>query len=144
MPFSLGLPRHGSPRLRVIQLCQISIAVLSILATLITLVIPLKYKLFTLSLLYTPILTSITTVFLVVKEQKRAVAGTLSKQKYVKYQLLKMAAAFGMAVVGFVGYLASAPTNGDKQHVGEQGLWLNGIKVNRWQGLILWLNFFNW
>jgi hypothetical protein len=141
-----GLPQSASSGLRILQHAQTAIAGLTILAALITIIFPFPYKLFTLSLLYTPILTSITTVFFVVKEQIRAQAGTLSKQKYVKYQLLKMASAFGLSVVGFIGYLASAPhvDEGQGRHHAEQGLWINGIKVNRWQGLLLWLNFFNW
>jgi hypothetical protein len=142
--FGLGLPRDTSPRLRIIQGCQVTIAALTILALLITLIFPFQRKLFTLSLLYTPILTSITTVFLIVREQRRAVAGTLSKQKYVKYQLLKMAAAFGMSIVGFIGHVASTPAEGDAHRAGEQGLWISGVKINKWQGLLLWLNFFNW
>ncbi|KAF1830378.1 hypothetical protein BDW02DRAFT_507669 [Decorospora gaudefroyi] len=144
MPFTFDLPRDTSPRLRILQLCQTGIAALTVIATLITIVVPHKYKLLTLSLLYTPILTSITTILFVVKEQKRAVAGTLTKQKYAKYQMLKMTSAFGMSVVGFIAYLATAPVVEDKSHAGEQGMWLNGIKVNKWQGLMLWLNFFNW
>jgi hypothetical protein len=140
-----GLPQTASPRLRILQHTQVGIACLTALLTLITILLPLSHKLFTLSLLYTSILTSITTVLFVVKEQKRAQAGTLSKQKYVKYQLLKMASAFGMSVIGFIGYLASAPSvDGENKHVGEQGLWINGIKINKWQGLLLWVSFFNW
>ncbi|KAG9190433.1 hypothetical protein G6011_08521 [Alternaria panax] len=142
--FGLGLPSDASPRLRIIQGCQIAIAALTVFALFITLVFPVQRKLFTLSLLYTPILTSITTIFLIVREQRRAVAGTLSKQKYVKYQLFKMAAAFGMSIVGFIGHVASTPTDGDAHHTGEQGLWISGVKINKWQGLLLWLNFFNW
>jgi hypothetical protein len=142
--FGLGLPRDASPRLRIIQGCQITIAALTILALFITLIFPVQRKLFTLSLLYTPILTSITTIFLIVREQRRAAAGTLSKEKYVKYQLFKMAAAFGMSIIGFIGHVASTPAEGDEHRVGEQGLWISGIKINKWQGLLLWLNFFNW
>jgi hypothetical protein len=142
--FGLGLPRDASPRLRIIQSCQIAIAALTLLAVFITLVLPDKRKLFTLSLLYTPILTSITTVFLICREQKRAIDGTLSKQKYVKYQLFKMAAAFGMSIIGFIGHIASTPAQGDAHYAGERGLWISGIKINTWQGMLLWLNFFNW
>lgn len=142
--FGLGLPRDASPRLRIIQGCQIAIAALSIFAVFITLVFPVQRKLFTLSLLYTPILTSATTIFLIVREQRRAAAGTLSKQKYVKYQILKMAAAFGMSIIGFIGHVASTPTEGDAHRAGQQGLWISGVKINKWQGLLLWLNFFNW
>jgi hypothetical protein len=141
-----GLPQFAPRSLRILQISQTAIAGFTILATLITIILPFPYKLFTLSLLYTPILTSITTILFVVKEQKRAQAGTLSKQKYVKYQLLKMASAFGLSIIGFIGYLASAPHVYEEagRHHGEQGLWVNGIKVNRWQGLLLLLNVFNW
>jgi hypothetical protein len=129
--FGLGLPRDASPRLRIIQSCQIAIAALTLLAVFITLVLPDKRKLFTLS-------------FLICREQKRAIDGTLSKQKYVKYQLFKMAAAFGMSIIGFIGHIASTPAQGDAHYAGERGLWISGIKINTWQGMLLWLNFFNW
>jgi hypothetical protein len=148
MPSSrMPAPPESAPRaLRILQTAQTAIAGFTILATIITIIFPFRYKLFTLSLLYTPILTSITTILFVVKEQKRAQAGTLSKQKYVKYQLLKMASAFGLSVIGFIGYLASAPHVDDpaERHPGTQGLWINGIKINKWQGLLIWVNFFNW
>jgi len=137
-------PSSTSPRLHILQLSQLSIAALSLLAAVITIVLPLNHKLFTLSLLYTPLLTSITTVYLVRREKKRATAGTLSKQKYVKYQLFKMAAAIGLSVVGFVAHLLSVPAAGQGQKTGERGLWINGVRVNTWMGLMLWINFFNW
>lgn len=144
-PFRLPASSSTSPRLRILQVSQLAIAALSLLAAIITLVLPLNHKLFTLSLLYTPLLTSISTVYLVRREQKRAAAGTLSKQKYVKYQLFKMAAAIGLSVVGFIAHLASVPGNdGQGQKTGERGLWINGVRVNTWMGLMLWINFFNW
>ncbi|KAI4667021.1 uncharacterized protein J4E79_001702 [Alternaria viburni] len=142
-PFSV-LPRDASPRLRIIQNCQMGVAVLAVVAAFFTLVIPSERKFFTLSLLYTPLLTSITTVYLVRREQRRAVAGTLSKQRYIKYQCFKLAAAIGMSIIGFIGHIASTPAKGDAHFAGERGLWISGIKINTWQGLLLWLNFFNW
>ncbi|KAF1943843.1 hypothetical protein EJ02DRAFT_452898 [Clathrospora elynae] len=144
MPFPFALPRDASPRLRILQLCQLSIAGLTILATFFAAVIPQKSKAFTFSLLYSLIFTSMTTTFLVYKEQKCAAAGTLSKEKYVRYQLFKIAGAFGMSVVGFIAYVITSPIGDDKHRQGEQGLWLNGHKVGKWQSLILWMNFFNW
>ncbi|KAI4614005.1 hypothetical protein J4E80_006695 [Alternaria sp. BMP 0032] len=142
-PFS-ALPRDASPRLRIIQNCQMGIALLAVVAAFFTLVIPSERKFFTLSLVYTPLLTSITTVYLVRREQRRAVAGTLSKQRYIKYQCFKMAAAIGMSIIGFIGHVASTPAKGDVHFAGERGLWISGVKINTWQGLLLWLNFFNW
>lgn len=98
---------------------------------------------FTFGLLYSLILTSITTTFLIRKEQVRAANGTLGKDKYVKYQLFKIFAAAGLYVVGFVAFLASSGGN-DTRKPGEQGLWIGGVKVNKWQGMILWIHFFNW
>ncbi|CAA9957160.1 hypothetical protein P3342_000906 [Pyrenophora teres f. teres] len=138
-------PATTSPRLHILQVSQLSIAALSLVAFVITLVLPLNHKLFTLSLLYTPLLTSITTVYLVRREKGRLADGTLSKQKYVKYQLFKMAAAIGLSVVGFIGHLASAPHGaGQGQKTGERGTWINGVRINTWMGLMLWINFFNW
>lgn len=146
MPITFAPSANVSPRLRILQHAQLAIAFLAFFAFLVTFLIPFRHKLFTLSLLYTPLLTSITTIFFVVREQKNAEAGTLSKQKYVKYQVLKMVAAIGMSFIGFIGYLASAPAEADQDvhHPGTQGMWLNGVKIGRWQGLLLWLNFFNW
>ncbi|CAO2654053.1 Nn.00g107860.m01.CDS01 [Neocucurbitaria sp. VM-36] len=140
MPF---FPTAGSTRLRAIQICQLSVVLLTILATLLAAVIPQKHKGFTFGLLYSLILTSITTTFLVRKEQIRAANGTLGKDKYVKYQLFKIIAAAGLYVVGFVAFLASSGGN-DTRKPGEQGLWIGGVKVNKWQGMILWIHFFNW
>lgn len=146
VPLTLPSTANVSPRLRILQHAQLSIAGLAFFAFLVTFLIPFRHKLFTLSLLYTPLLTSITTIFFVVREQKNAEAGTLSKQRYVKYQVLKMVAAIGMSFIGFIGYLASAPAEADqdKHYPGTQGMWLNGVKIGRWQSLLLWLNFFNW
>lgn len=146
MRIPLTFTATTSPRLRALQYAQLAIASLVVLASFITLVLPDRHKLFTFSLLYTPLLTSITTVFFITREQKRAEAGTLSKQKYAKYQMLKMASAFGMSIVGFIGYVSSAPAaaDQDRQRPGEQGMWMNGVKIGTWQGMLLWLNFFNW
>jgi hypothetical protein len=144
MSFRLSFSSSTSPRLRILHLLQTGIAGLTLLAALLTFVIPSKHRAFTFGLLYTPLLTSITTVFIIAREQKRAQEGTLSKQKYVKYQLCKMAGAFGMSIIGFIAYVASSPSEGDKRFPGDQGLWLNGVKIDRWQGMILWLSFFNW
>ncbi|KAF1848763.1 uncharacterized protein K460DRAFT_364735 [Cucurbitaria berberidis CBS 394.84] len=140
MPF---FPSAGSPRLRAIQICQLGIVSLTILATLLTAVIPSKHTAFTFGLLYPLILTSITTTILVRKEQIRALNGTLNKDKYVKYQLFKIIAAAGLYVVGFIAQLVTSSGN-EVRKPGEQGLWIGGVKVNKWQGAILWMSFFNW
>lgn len=144
MPFPFALPRDTSPRLRILQLCQLSITGLTILATFFAAVIPSKHKSFTFGLLYSLILTSFTTTYLVYKEQKCAAQGILSKDKYVKYQLFKIIAAAGLYFVGFIAHLASSSGEKEVKHPGEQGLWIGNVKVNRWQGMILWMNFFNW
>jgi len=137
-------PGAGSIRLRVLQTCQLSIAFLTIFAAFLTLVIPSKTKKFTFGLLYCLILTSITTSILVRKERVRAANGTLSKDKYFKYQIFKFIAALGMSVIGSVAFFVATPSGNATQKPGEQGLWIHGHKLNRWQGMIIWLNFFNW
>ncbi|RAR10730.1 hypothetical protein DDE82_001121 [Stemphylium lycopersici] len=146
LPLTLPLSPTTSIRLRILQYAQLSIAALAPLFFLTTLILPVSHKLFTLSLLYTPLLTSLTTVFFIAREQKRAAAGTLTRQKYAKYQLLKMAAAFGMSFVAFIAGVASAPAEGeqDVKRPGEQGLWISGVKIGVWQGLLMWLGVFNW
>lgn len=146
MPFTLPSSANAPRGLRILQSAQLAIAGLAICAFFVTFLLPFRHKLFTLSLLYTPILTSITTIFFLVRERKHAEAGTLSKQKYAKYQVLKMVAAIGMSIIGFIGYIASAPAKADQDehYSGQEGLWLNGVKIGRWQSLLLWLNFFNW
>lgn len=144
MAFPLGLPPTASPRLKVIQGLQLSVTALTILATFFAAVIPHKHKRFTFGLLYPLILISCSTTFLVHREQRRARQGTLTKQKYIKYQLCKLIAGFGLAVVGFVADVFTYDKNCDRKGVGETGLWIRCIKVNTWQGAILWLNFFNW
>ncbi|KAJ4374851.1 hypothetical protein N0V83_001929 [Neocucurbitaria cava] len=135
-------PTAGSTRFRAIQICQLSVVFLTTVATFLAAVIPQKHKAFTFGLLYSLILTSITTTFLIRKEQGRAANGTLGKDKYVKYQLFKIFAAAGLYVVGFVAFLASSGGN-DTRKPGEQGLWIGGVKVNKWQGMIFWIHFFN-
>jgi hypothetical protein len=140
----LGLPDDASPRLKAIHGAQIGIVLLTIIATFLTAVIPQKHKTFTFGLLYSLIFTSITTTILVRKEQQAALKGVLSKDKFVKYQLLKMISAVGLYIVGFIAFLASTPSKGDPHRAGEQGLWIGGVKVNRYQGWIMWMHFFNW
>ena len=144
MAFLFGLPRDASPRLKAIQGLQLSITALTILATFFAAVVPHKHKRFTLGLLYPLIFVSCSTTFLVHREQRRAREGTLTKQRYVKYQLYKLFGGFALAFVGFIADIATSDQNCDAKRPGETGLWLRCIKVNTWQGLILWLNFFNW
>jgi hypothetical protein len=140
----LGLPDDASPRLKAIHIAQVGIVSLTAIATFLTAVIPQKHKAFTFGLLYSLIFTSITTTILIRKEQLAASKGALTKDKYVKYQLLKMISAVGLYIVGFIAFLASTPKEGDSHKAGEQGLWIGGVKVNRYQGWIMWLHFFNW
>ncbi|KAH7409905.1 hypothetical protein DE146DRAFT_604301 [Phaeosphaeria sp. MPI-PUGE-AT-0046c] len=140
----LGLPADASPRLKAVQIAQISIIFLTMIATFLTAVIPQEHKAFTFGLLYTLIFTSFTTTIILRKEQQAALKGELTKSKYVKYQVIKLASAFGLSIVGFIAFIASTPQEGGKHRAGEQGLWIGGVKVNRYQGWILWLNFFNW
>ncbi|KAL1598906.1 hypothetical protein SLS60_008051 [Paraconiothyrium brasiliense] len=141
----LGLPRDASPRLKAIQGCQMAIALLTIVATFLAAIVPQKHKAFTFGLLYPLILISCSTTFVVVREQRRAREGTLTKDKYVKYQLFKLFAAFGLAFLAFVLslVLGEKKVECDVKRPGEQGLWLGCIKVNKWQALILWMNAFN-
>jgi hypothetical protein len=140
----IGLPDDASPRLKGLHVAQIGMVLLTMFATLLTAVIPQQHKTFTFGLLYSLIFTSITTTILVRKEQQAAHKGALSKDKFVKYQLLKMISAVGLYIVGFIAFLASTPQKGGPQKPGEQGLWLGGVKVNRYQGWIIWMHFFNW
>lgn len=140
----LGLPANASPRLKAVQIAQLSIVALTMIATFLTAVIPQKHKAFTFGLLSTLIFTSFTTTFILRREQQAARKDELTKSKYVKYQVIKLASAFGLSIVGFICFLAATPHEGEKHKPGEQGLWIGGVKVNRYQGWILWLNFFNW
>lgn len=144
MPFPFALPRDASRKLRILQTCQLSITGLTILATFFAAVIPSKHKGFTFGLLYSLILTSFTTTFLVYKEQKCAAQGILTKDKYVKYQLFKIIAAGGLYIIGFIAHLATPTGEKDVRRPGEQGLWIGEVKVNKWQAIIMWMSFFNW
>jgi Co/Zn/Cd efflux system component len=138
-----GFPSDASPRLKAVQIAQVVMVFLTMIATVLAAVIPQKHKAFTFSLLYSLIFTSITTTILVRKEQLALAAGALTKDKYVKYQLMKMISAVGLYIAGFILFVIT-PNGNDKQMQGEQGLWMNGVKVNRYQGWILWMHFFNW
>jgi len=140
----LGLPADASPRLKAVQWAQLSIVFLTMIATFLTAVIPQQHKAFTFGLLYTLILSSFTTTIILRKEQQAALKGELTKSKYVKYQVIKLASAFGLSIVGFIAFVASTPQNPERLRPGEQGLVFFGVKVNRYQGWIMWLNFFNW
>jgi len=139
----LGLPSDASPRLKALQIAQLSIVFLTMIATFLTAVIPQEHKAFTFGLLYSLIGTSITTTILVRKEQLAALKGALTKDKYVKYQLFKMISAVGIYIIGFIAFLAS-PGGNHVQKPGEQGLWIHGVKINRYQGWIIWMSIFNW
>ncbi|KAF2437921.1 hypothetical protein P171DRAFT_437529 [Karstenula rhodostoma CBS 690.94] len=139
-----NLPHSASPRLKAIQNAQLSIVALTLLATLLAAAIPHNHKPFTLGLLYPLLLTSCSTTFLVLREQRRARDGALTKDTYVKYQLCKLLCAFGLAFVGFVLDAVNSDGKCDEKRPGETGLWLRCVKVNKWQGMILWLHLFNW
>jgi len=143
MPFLFAFPREASPRLRGLQMCQVGIVGLTIVYVFLAAVIPSKHKAFTFSLLYGLILTSITTSILINKEQKAAAQGVLTKDKYVKYQFWKIAAGFSTYFVAFIGFLAS-PHGDEKLGRNENGLIMNGVKINNFQSIILWTNTFNW
>ncbi|OAG04055.1 uncharacterized protein CC84DRAFT_1166181 [Paraphaeosphaeria sporulosa] len=133
-----------SPRLKALQGAQLGIVALTLLATFLAAVVPHKHKSFTFGLLYPLLLTSASTTFLIAREQRRAREGALTKAKYAKYALLKLAAAFGLGFVGFVLDIATTDGKCDVQRPGETGLWIRCVKVETWQGAILWLNVFNW
>jgi uncharacterized membrane protein len=143
MPFLLAFPRDASPRLVGLQVCQLGVVSLTIVFTFLAAVVPSKHKAFTFSLLCGLILTSITTSILINKEQKAAGKGLLTKDKYVKYQFWKIAAGFACYFVGFIAFLA-APGGDDKLKPHENGLVMNGVRINTLQSSILWLNTFNW
>jgi hypothetical protein len=126
-----------------LQICQLSIIGLTGVCTLLAAVVPYKHKAFTFSLLYSLILTSITSGILINKEQKAGLAGTLTKDRYAKYQLWKLLAGFAMYFIGFIGFVAS-PGGNEHQKGNEQGLWLNGVKCTSLHSSIIWLNVFNW
>lgn len=144
MVFLLAFPRNASPRLRGLQICQLSVISLTVVCTFLAAVIPDKHKAFTFSLLTGLILSSITTSILINKEQRAAAAGTLSKDKYAKYQLWKIAAGFATYFVGFIAFLAAPGGNEQRKSPHENGLWMNGVKINTLQSSIMWLSTFNW
>lgn len=143
MPFLLAFPRDASPRLRGLQICQLGVVGLTVVFTFLAAVIPSKHKAFTFSLLYGLILTSITTSILINKEQKAAAQGMLTKDKYAKYQLWKIAAGFVMYFIAFIGFLVS-PGGNEQLGRNENGLVINGVKINTFQSIILWTSTFNW
>ncbi|KAG9199204.1 hypothetical protein G6514_008951 [Epicoccum nigrum] len=132
-----------SPRLRALQFCQMSVVALTAVYTFLAAVIPSKHKAFTFSLLYGLILSSITTSILLRREQKAAAQGILTKDKYAKYQLWKLAAGFAMYFIAFIGFVA---TPGGKEQLGrnENGLVMNGFKITTFHSIILWTGTFNW
>ncbi|KAH4101598.1 hypothetical protein HBI04_019980 [Parastagonospora nodorum] len=137
--------RQDAPRgLKIVQTAQASIVVLTVIATFLTAVIPQKHKTFTFDLLYSLIFTSITTTILVRKERLAAAKNLLTKDKYVKYQMFKIVAAFGMYFIGFILWIASMPKKQESLRKGESGMILGGVKINRYQGWIMWMHFFNW
>lgn len=143
MPLSRAFPRNVSPRLRGLQICQLGVVSLTFICSFLAAVLPSKHKAFTFSLLYSLILTSVTTSILINKEQKAAVQGTLSKDKYAKYQLWKIAAGFAIYFIGFIAFVAS-PGGDEQLGRNENGLVLKGVKINTLQSVIMWLNTFNW
>lgn len=143
MPFPFAFPPNAPSRLKGLQVCQLSVVGLTIVYTFLAAVIPSKHKAFTFSLLYGLIFTSITTSILINKEQKAGAAGLLTKDKYAKYQLWKIAAGFIMYFVAFIGF-AITPGGDDKLGRNENGLIMNGVRVNTFQSLILWTSTFNW
>jgi hypothetical protein len=139
-----SLPEDAPRGLKVLQIAQASIVALTAIAAILTAIIPQKHKAFTFGLLYSLIFMSMSTSFLLRKEQALARTGTLTKQKYIKYQIFKMVAAFGLSFVGFIMWIASCPKEQRSLKPGESGLILGGVKINRYQGWILWIHTFNW
>jgi hypothetical protein len=145
MPFPFAIPRDVSPRLRWLQTLQLGVVAVAIVGTFFAAVIPSKHKAFTFSLLYNLIFTSITTSFIINKEQKAAAQGLLTKDKYAKYQLYKLLAAFAMGTVAWIVSIAvsGGETTTNPPKTGN-GLWLNGVKVNGFHWIIIWTNVLNW
>ncbi|KAH8724457.1 hypothetical protein GQ44DRAFT_618221 [Phaeosphaeriaceae sp. PMI808] len=140
----ISLPDDASPRLKAMQFAQLSIIILTMVATFLAAILPQKHKDFTFGLLYSLIFTSITTGFFIRKEQLAAAQNALTKDKYTKYQLFKIISAFGVYFVGFIVSMIFVHPASDPHGPNEQGFWLGGVKVNRGQGCILWLHVFNW
>lgn len=143
MTFLLAFPPNASPRLKGLQICQLTIVGLTVLYTFLTAVVPSKHKAFTFSLLYGLILTSITTSILINKEQKAGARGLLTKDKYAKYQLWKIIAGFVLYFVAFIGFSVT-PGGNEKLGRNGSGLILNGVRINTFQSIILWTGTFNW
>lgn len=143
MPFLLAFPPNASPRLKGLQICQLGVVGLTTVYTFLAAVLPSKHKAFTFSLLYGLILTSITTSILINKEQKAGARGLLTKDKYAKYQLWKIGAGFVLYFIAFIGFMI---TPGGNEQLGrnENGLIMNGVKINTFQSIILWTSTFNW
>lgn len=143
MPVLLAFPRDATPRLVGLQMCQVGVISLTTVCTFLAAVLPSKHKAFTFSLLSGLILSSITTSVLIHKEQIAASQGLLTKNKYMRYQFWKIGAGFATYFIGFITFLA-APGGDYKLGRGEQGLVMNGVKINSLQSSILWLSTFNW
>ncbi|KAF1923436.1 uncharacterized protein M421DRAFT_104425 [Didymella exigua CBS 183.55] len=143
MPTHVLSPPNASPRLKGLQICQLGVVSLTFVYTFLAAVIPSKHKAFTFSLLYGLILTSITTSILINKELKASVRGLLTKDKYAKYQLWKIAAGFVMYFIAFIAFTIT-PGGNEKLGRNESGLIMNGVKINTFQSIILWTSTFNW
>lgn len=140
----ISLPDDASPRLKALHVAQAGLIMLTIFATILTAIAPSSRTKFTFGLLYSLIFTAITNTILLRREQIAAHKGLLSKDKYVKYQLFKIISAFGLYFVGFILYIASTlPGHGDQTPV-SRGLFLGGVKINKYRGIILAMHFFNW
>lgn len=139
----LGLPDDASPRLKAIQTLQLTVVAFTMLATFFAAVVPHKHKAFTFSLLYSLIFSSFSTTFLIRKEQIAAKNGLLAKSKYVRYQLFKMAGAFGGYVLGFMASITVAHGDAELKD-GESGFVVNGYRVTGWQSLIMLFSALNW
>jgi hypothetical protein len=140
----LSLPDDASPRLKGLHIAQVGLIMCTIIATFLTAVVPSRHTKFTFGLLYSLIFTAITNTILLRKEQTAAFKGLLTKDKFVKYQLFKLISAFGLYIVGFILFVASMPKGHGDQTPVSQGMWIGGVKVNTWRGLIMWMHFFNW
>lgn len=140
----LSLPDDASPRLKGLHIAQVGLIMFTIIATLLTAVVPSRHTKFTFGLLYSLIFTAITNTILIRKEQIAAFKNLLTKDKYVKYQLFKMISAFGLYCVGFILFLASTEKAPDSNTPIGQGMWIGGVRINIWRGLIMWMHFFNW
>ncbi|KAF1915887.1 hypothetical protein BDU57DRAFT_408014, partial [Ampelomyces quisqualis] len=89
---------------------------------------------FTFGLLSELFFSSVTTTIVVHNGKLAAYNGALTKDRYVKYELFKMAVDVVMYIVSF----------SNKKRTGEQGVCIGGVKLNRYQGWIVWLHFLLW